>query len=194
VSADEPIEMLQERDARGLRLLSPGVGWFSAALAQGELLGPGHAGGVLSTLGRRRRLIVPEGASGIVRNPPPARLRAAVAYGEVLYELGALNVAEALPERVGDAASSADEELGVRAPQTGRFWHRSAPGEASLCEVGRELEIGTPIGLIEVMKTFTQVVYRAERGLPTRARIVRVIAPDGGDVHEGKPLLIVAAR
>ena len=194
MSADEPIELLLERDARGLRLLSPGVGWFCGALAQGELLGPGHAAGELITLGRRRRLIVPEGASGIVRNPPPARLRAAVGYGELLYELGALNVAEALPERVSDARSAGDDELGVRAPQTGRFYHRSAPGEPSLCEVGRELEVGTPIGVIEVMPTFTQGVYRAERGLPARARIVHVIAPDGGDVHEGKPLLIVAAR
>jgi biotin carboxyl carrier protein len=63
-----------------------------------------------------------------------------------------------------------------------------------MCELGRELEPGTPIGLIEVMKTFAQVVYRAERGLPARARIVRVLARDGADVDEGAPLIAVAPR
>lgn len=192
MSLDASIELLT--DAQGARLCSPGVGWFSGTLAQGSLLVPGQCAGVLGTLGLARKLIVPTGCRGVVLSAAPLRMHMPVGFGDVLYEVGALAAGEALLARAESALTDADDQLGLRSPQTGRFYHRSAPGEPSLCEVGRELEIGTPIGLIEVMKTFTQVVYRAERGLPARARIVRVVAPDGGDVHEGKALVIVAAR
>jgi len=39
------------------------------------------------------------------------------------------------------------------------------------------------------MKTFTQLVYRAENGLPPRARVTRVVVPDGGEVKDGGVLL-----
>jgi hypothetical protein len=42
------------------------------------------------------------------------------------------------------------------------------------------------------MKTFTQVVYRADGVLPERARAVRWLAADGSDVNEGDPLLEIA--
>lgn len=176
-----------------IQLCSPGVGWFSGALAAGSLLSPGQAAGVLTTLAVGTRLLVPEEARGIVLGSPPRRLREPVQYGQVLYELGPLAGLHENAPGAGPGAESHDGELIFRSPQAGRFYHRSAPGEPALCAAGRELEQGTPIGLIEVMKTFTQVFYRPERGLPARAKIVRVLVPDGADVEEGAPLLVVSA-
>ena len=194
-------ELLFVEEAGRMRLGSPGVGEFSHARAAGSILAPGDEAGVLTTLGVPVRLIVPEGARGLVLSKPPRRTREPVQYGQTLYELGALELdgESALPSGHhghARAASTAgiNGELVVPAPQAGRFYHKSAPGEPALCAVGRELENGAPIGLIEVMKTFTQVIYRAERGLPARATIVRVIAPDAGDVEEGGGLIVVEPR
>jgi biotin carboxyl carrier protein len=194
VSAQIPLELLLQTADDSAQLLSPGVGWFCGALEQGSVLSGGQFAGELITLNQRHRLLVPAGVHGVVRSKPPTQLRAPVAYGELLYELGALAAGEFAAGAVATDDAHGDTELSLRCLQAGRFYHRSAPGEASLCEVGRELEVGTPIGLIEVMKTFTQVVYRAERSLPARARIVRVVARDGGDVDEGDVLVVVAAR
>jgi hypothetical protein len=38
------------------------------------------------------------------------------------------------------------------------------------------------------------VIYRAEKGLPARAKIVRVVARDAGDVDEGAVLIVVEMR
>src|SRR5688572_19734661 len=80
---------------------------------------------------------------------------------------------------------------GLRAPQSGRFYHRPAPGEPAFADAGAPLADGQPIGLIEVMKTFTHVPYSAGAGLPARARLVRFVASDGGDVRQGDPLIEV---
>jgi len=194
VSDSSSIEMIVRVDAARTELLSPGVGLFSAALPRGAILTQESIVGTLETLGKRARLVLPPGVHGTVHSKPPRSARAPVEYGQVLYELRALESAKFDATRDGVAPVESESDLSLRSPQSGRFYHRSAPGEPSLCEIGRELEVGTPIGLLEVMKNFTQITYRAERGLPTRARIVRVLARDGSDVEEGSVLLVVEAR
>ena len=41
------------------------------------------------------------------------------------------------------------------------------------------------------MKTFSTVPYRAEGGLPARAKVVRWLANDGDDVEPGGGILVV---
>ena len=150
------IEMIVRLEGERVLLCSPGVGLFSGALPESSAMVAGQGAGVLITLERRAQLIVPDGVQGIVRSKPPARLRDPVQYGQVLYEVSAMeSVSQATPRANGPRAEL-NGELLLRSPQSGRFYHRTAPGEPTLCEVGRELEIGTPVGLIEVMKTFTQ--------------------------------------
>ncbi len=194
MSGSESFELIVRVEGERTLLCSPGVGLFSAALPTASLVSPGQSAGVLATLDRRMRLVVPQDVRGVIHSKPPDRLHAPVQYGELLYQVVALDVAHVDAVLPGAAHAQAGGELVLRSPQSGRFYHRSAPGDPALCEVGRELEVGTPTGLIEVMKTFTQVVYRAERGLPARAKILRVVAKDGADVDEGAVLLVVEAR
>jgi biotin carboxyl carrier protein len=184
-----PLELVVERQGERVQLLSPGVGEFTAAAPLGALLGPGASAGRLVTLGRSQPLIVPAGVAGVVRAQPHERVHAPVGYRTLLYELEPLASvgASAAPA----AETRADGALLVRAPQAGRFYHRSAPSEPPLAVVGRALTPGTPLGLIEVMKTFTHIVYPTGAGLPEHARIARVLAADGADVHEGEPLVEV---
>jgi len=105
-----------------------------------------------------------------------------------LYELEAISGSGAAPA-VGDRAESARSgALVLRSPQTGRFYHRPSPCDPAFVDAGAIVEDGRPVGLIEVMKTFSHVSYVASGGLPKRAKIVRMLAADGEDVKQGAPL------
>lgn len=183
----ETLELLLDKDDGKLRLRSPEVGWFTCALAEGALVGPRARAGVVHTLGRRIELVVPAGVSGRVASARPEQVHAPIGYGSVLYELEPLAAEAATAQERSTSAPSA--ALVLRAPYSGRFWHRPAPGDPAFIEPGRVLTEGQTIGLLEVMKTFTQLAYRAESGLPPRARILRIAIPDGGEVKDGGVLL-----
>lgn len=175
-------------------LESPGVGLFTEARERGAILTPGSEAGVLATLGRSIHLIVPAGVTGRIRSERPARVRHPVGHGSVLYELEDVSALARDEAAAGEHARDAGEGLVFRAPQAGRFYHRPAPGEPAFCEVGTELEEGQPIGLIEIMKTFNHVHYKAVGGLPARARVVEIFVSDASDVGQGDPLMRLEAR
>ena len=186
------LELKVVREGDAVRLLSPGVGLFTEAVVKGAVLVPGQRAGYLVTLGRARALVVPPGVSGVVTGERPEAVRAPVGYGTVLYELEGLD-ALGSASVAGDAAAQGDDGLVFASPQTGRFWHRQSPAEPPLIEAGMELSSGQAIGLIEVMKTFTQVTYKPTGALPERARVVRVAAGDGVEIAQGAPLFEVEA-
>ncbi len=182
------LTLLVECDGDLVRLTSPGVGLLTCVEQPGRALIEGQSAGTLLVLGCAYELIVPEGVAGVITSSRPEQVHAAVAFGTTLYELAPLHSSAAT--RVVDAAQSrsSGSALHFAAPQTGRFWHRTAPGEPALAGVGSVLESGTALGVIEVMKTFTLVSYGASASLPPRARVVRVLAADGAEVAERAPL------
>lgn len=177
------------RDGERTLLLSPEVGWFTCALPKGRVVVAGQEIGRIRTLGVSRPLLVPEGVRGRLAGGTPERVHAPVAFGEALYALEP--VGEDDRQAAEAEAEAGTSDLVVRSPHDGRFWHRPAPGEAPLVEAGGELEAGQSVGLLEVMKTFTHVTYRAGGGLPPRARVVRMLLDDGAEAREGQPLLEV---
>lgn len=184
----EPLELLLERAGERLLLRSPEVGLFTRALPPGTPLVAGAPAGLLYSLGRRFELRVPAGVSGTVASARPEPVEAPVDHGAVLYELVPL-AAAAEASVAGRAAPAAAEGLIFPAPYSGRFWHRPAPGDPAFVREGEVLEDGQTLGLIEVMKTFTHLVYRAGGTLPARARLVRFLVPDGGEAKDGGALL-----
>ena len=183
------VELLVERAGEHIVLKSPEVGLFTRALPAGSLLAPRAFAGVLHSLGRRFELVVPAGASGRVVGPPPERVLAPVGYGTVLYELAPIE--SVAPGAASEAHASATRSgaLVFRAPYSGRFWQRPTPNDPPFLNPGDALADGQTIGLIEVMKTFTHLVYRAGGELPPRARLARFLVEDGGEVKDGGALL-----
>jgi acetyl-CoA carboxylase biotin carboxyl carrier protein len=190
MSARELLPLVSEPGADGrVRLVAPAVGYLTCALERGAALAPGQPAGVLLRLGREVTLVVPDGAHGIVVSARPERVHAPVGYGDVVLELDPSGVSGA--SAPPDAAHVAGAGPVVRAMQGGRFYRRAAPSQPPFVEVGAVVEAGTPLGLIEVMKTFSHVVYRPTGGLPARARVTRVLAEDGADLEVGTALLEV---
>ena len=184
------IELQVAREGERTLLRCPGVGIFTCAVPAGRVLVGGEQAGVLTTLGVSRALTVPKGARGRIASPIPERVHEPVEYGQVLYELEAIGDADALVDEEQDAAEGADG-LVLKSSQTGRFWRSPGPGEPSFAEVGDVLEPGTPVGLVEVMKTFTHVTYQSEGDLPERGKIVAFLSDDGTEVSPGTPLIRV---
>ncbi len=186
----EDLELLVEREENDTLLLSPAVGEWTCAVPRGRVLVPGEEAGRLLVLGRAHVLRVPAGVRGVVRSELPEPVRQPVGFRERLYVLGSL-AGEALEASAPDAGAAREEGLVVRASQSGRFYRRPAPDAEPFVEEGSIVTDGEPLGLIEVMKTFATIPYRAEGGLPARARVVRVLAEDRAEIGEGEPLLVV---
>lgn len=181
------LELLLEREGDALHLSSPEVGWLTQALPPGALLAAGMKAGVLQSLGRRLELVVPTGVAGRIQNPRPHAVFHPLGYGARIYELAPLEAGR--EDRAAPIVEAPGAALVFHAPYAGRFWQRPAPNEPLFVRPGDALVEGQTIGLLEVMKTFTHLVYRATGGLPARARLVRFLAADGGEVKDGGGLL-----
>ncbi len=187
------MELTRVVENDSVRLLSPSVGWFTLSRSTGEVLSPGERAGVLVTLGRATQLVVPQGVVGRIVSPLPELVRTPVQVASVLYQLEAIS-GDSLQLEVQQKGAQAElTGLILTAPQSGRLYRSRAPGEAPLIDIGDEVSDGTAVGLIEIMKTFSHVQYRAKGALPQRARIVEFLAKDGADIRRGDPLLRVEA-
>ena len=70
----------------------------------------------------------------------------------------------------------------IAAPLPGTFYRRPAPDQPAFKNDGDTVAVGDPVGLIEVMKTFTQVTAE-EAG-----RIRRFLVENEAAVMAGEPL------
>lgn len=189
------LELLLERDGERVLLSAPDAGVFTDALPRGAALAPGQAAGTLLRLGRPMTLVAPAGARGTLVSQRPERVHEPVGYRTALYELipfaPSEDHADADAHEPDPGPAPGATGLVLRSPQSGRFYHRPALDEPPFASPGDVLTEGAPVGLIEVMKTFTHVPYRARDGLPERARVLRVVAGDGADVVSGDALVEV---
>lgn len=183
-----PLELLLVEEAGTPCLASPEVGHFTCSLSRGAVVAPGESAGVLVALGKSFELMVPAGALGMVANDPPDLIRKPVGYRDVIYRLAPVDGIVKSPSKTSASAAASTNELVMRAPQSGRFYHRPAPAEPPFVTAGSVVADAQPIGMIEVMKTFSHVLYRASGTLPKRARLTRWIAADGADVKSGDAL------
>jgi len=83
------------------------------------------------------------------------------------------------------AAAIPAGHVAVTAPLLGTFYVAPEPGAPPFVQVGQQITDDTTCGLIEVMKVFNSV--RAG----VTGTVVEVVAPNGGFVEFGQPLIIV---
>jgi acetyl-CoA carboxylase biotin carboxyl carrier protein len=189
----------RDGDGGRVQVLSPDVGWWSDHPQAGAWVGPGSVVGSLRTLGRDLDLILPEGVAGRAGLEASRRTSLAVEFGQVLFEISPLegaaaSAAERGVEMAGLAArSGSDLPVGshaVVAPTDGFFYRCPSPGAAAFVEVGSRVRRGQPIGLVEVMKTFNQILYGGP-GFPEEAEVVTIAADEGQEIRAGQVLMVV---
>lgn len=170
---------VKRRDDGMLEVHSPGVGLFRRSVQKGELVGAGQRFGALEVLSELTPLVLPKGFAGIVVEVQAHRRRA-VGYRSVLFVLDPEGIAGASAHQ--EASASAASGLVFPSPMSGRFYLRPAPDQPAFVKVGDSLSEGTPLGLLEVMKTFNRITY-SSADLPESARVKRVLVEDGADVE-----------
>ena len=168
-------------------LCSPGVGRWTPRIRAGDAIVAGSVLGELAVLGRRVMVVVPHGAAGsIIEVVDDERRQRPIGFGDVLCRIGrAAPAVTAVGDR-GPAPGAVG--TGFRAPSSGRFYSRPAPGKAPFVAIGDVVAAGQTICLLEVMKSFHRVAYA---GPPTPARVTAVLVRDEADVAQGDVLFSV---
>ena len=175
-------------------LASPAVGLFGCAPRVGEILVGGSRVGCLTTLGRTIVLLVPRGVTGRVAERHLTTRRDPVEYGQQLLRLVPVETGgadEGIAATNGEKAQDVEEgHFAVTSPTHGMFYRRPRPDEPAYVEPGQIVENGSTLGLVEVMKCFSAIVYGGNE-LPDRAEIVEVRADDGAEVKADQVLFVV---
>jgi biotin carboxyl carrier protein len=146
----------------------------------------------LVQLNRRYRLVLPDGAGGVVGEGVSALRVVAVEHGQPLFRLRAVEREWSEPS-ASKAASGDELAAGVHAvvsPTDGVFYRRPSPDAEPFVEVGSRVARGQPVGLVEVMKTFNQIVYGGA-GVPDEAEVLEIRCGEAEEVRAGQPLIVL---
>jgi len=175
------------------RVLSPAVGDFNYLVSQGVPLGGGGRIGRMRILNRLYDVVLPAHSSGRVSLDPETDFAVEVGYKEELLILD--RSIDAGGEMTPNRREREKEEIGpgfvVRAFTTGIFYRRSSPDAPPFVDVGTAVEPGKVLGLIEVMKSFNQIVFSGDETC-SHGTIAKILAEDTQEVKNGDPLFVIA--
>jgi biotin carboxyl carrier protein len=173
--------------------MAPGVGWWSDLPPQGALLGPGSVIGLLSQLNQSFRIVLPKGAAGGIAVEMPHKRALAVEYGQLLFRLTPVSEISMAGEAAGSSAGGNEVAAGsgaIVSPTDGVFYRKPGPDAPPFIEVGSRIKPGQPIGLVEVMKTFNQILYEGP-GCTAEAEVLEIRCEDAQEVSAGQILVVV---
>jgi acetyl-CoA carboxylase biotin carboxyl carrier protein len=160
-------------------------------------VGPGSRIGTLLRLHHRSGLLLPGGTAGRVGGALPRDHAVPVEYAQVLFHLSPLraHADEDIDELAAASGAAGHADVpqgswGVIAPTDGVFYSAPAPGAPPFVRVGSRIARGQPIGLVEVMKTFNQILYGGQ-GLPEEADVIETRCSDREEIRAGQVLIVV---
>ena len=185
-------------DGGGRLLVAPTVGRYFSAPPLGTFLSPDGPMGKLRVLRKGYRLLVPAGVSGVVREVLVRGRGAPVEYGQPILLVGrAADPLAAGLDEDAEPVGRADEEVAegmvtVRSPTDGIFYRRPSPEDPAYVKEGDVIERGKVLGLVEVMKCFTQIAYAGEGEGASRARVARVLPEDAAEVKLDQLLFVLS--
>ena len=119
----------------------------------------------------------------------PPSLPAPLINPDAEWAVSSGNLSAEAENGAGDYPATAEvgEEnlLRIEAPVMGVFYRSPAPGEPSFVDIGDTVEIGQPVGIIEAMKVFSEVLSEVA------GRVVDVPAKSGALVQPGDVLVLL---
>ena len=175
---------------------SPAVGRLIGLPRRGTLLDANTEAGILRVLRRDFQLVLPEACHGMVAEHLVEGKRPLVQYGQPLYRVGPALAFESEVRELAETEAGAEEEIpsgmtAVRSPTDGVFYRRPSPDAEPYVDEGSQVERGSVLALVEVMKCFNQITYGRDQEVPDKGRIHRVLPEDAQEVRYGQVLFIV---
>ena len=132
----------------------------------------------------RRKGATATGASGTPAPAAPAVSPASPAPAPSTPPVPPAPAPESAPAAPGEP-SLGEGQVAVRSPMVGTFYRRPSPDEPPYVDVGSEVEVDAPLGLVEVMKLYTTIYAK------TPGRIARVCANDAELVEYDQILFVI---
>lgn len=176
------METLYEKRDDKIGILSPAVGHIACLPVPGRVVSAGSVAGTIEILGTTYLLYLPPGIEGTVADIADEHRVRAVAYGEHLFSLTAIEAQKTKAMVSADSAGTTQGQYELTALSQGIFYRRASPDSPPYVDVGSVVRIGQVLALIEVMKCFNQVIY-AGAALPQAAKVVAICAKDGAEVQ-----------
>ena len=183
------LEVLYERTPRGFIVKSPAVGYASRLPVLRQLVTAKACVGRLQILGTYYSLCLPESLAGKVEEVEMERLSKPVAYEEPLFSLGSIE-AQTFTKPEDSLVLINPTHSGkivIAAPTDGVFYQRPTPEAAPYVELGTVVKAGQILGLVEVMKCFSQITFSG----PEEAKVLEICATNGAEVKYQQPLFIL---
>jgi acetyl-CoA carboxylase biotin carboxyl carrier protein len=170
---------------------APAVGVVDAMPAPGLYLNAMEGFLSLRVLGRRHVVLLPRGVQGRVTERFALGRSVPVEYDQPLLRLraGASEASDEERRLAAEAAGAGAERdlFAVPSPSDGIFYRRASPDAPPYVEVGQAVARGSVLGLVEVMKSFNQILYGGP-GLPERGSVAAILVDDTREVKFGQPL------
>lgn len=168
------------------QLLAPEVAQFKPVVHNGMIVASGSLLGLAVTHRGQSHWLIPDGvAPASIRQLSRDKLLS-LGYGEPIASLDPIELGA--PEERAEGQGKGLHDLTFAAPTDGVFYHSPSPDQPPFIKPGDVITEGAVIGLIEVMKTFSRVLYGGEM-LPPQATVKAFLARDGEEVLSGQPLL-----
>lgn len=181
---------IEEGEGGTFLVRSPAVGVVDAMPREGLYLNAMEGFLGLRVLGRRHVVLLPRGVQGRIAERFVEGWSVPVEYNQPLLRLRVgVDAGEAERERTAGAggAAGASDLIAVPAPSDGIFYRRPGPDSPCYVEVGQSIARGAVLGLVEVMKSFNQILYGGP-GLPERGQVAAILVEDSCEVKFGQPL------
>lgn len=175
-------------------VLSPAVGYYQIQVKNEMPLAPGSEIGILRILNKRYSLKLPENISGKVLLNDDLDFTIPVGFKDKLFELdcssfGATITSKESVEKKDEI--NVDDGYIIKAFTTGIFYRKPAPDSPPFIEVGKKVEKGKTLGLIEVMKSFNQIIFSGEENF-NHGIVKKIYAEDSQEVKTGDPLFLIS--
>ena len=187
------VARVEEQDDGTFLVRSPGVGVVDAVPNQGIYLNPMECFLRLKVLNGWQQVLLPHNVKGWIAERFVEDTHHPVEYNQPLVRLTA--GMDAPGERLGAVGEQGGELqdqglIKVSAPSEGIFYRRPGPDSPSYVELGDEVITGTVLGLVEVMKSFNQILYGGP-GFPERGTVARIGAEDSAEVQFDQMLFLI---
>lgn len=176
------------------QILSPAVGVYYSLPEKGKFLSAGSYIGKLRVFNTVYDLILPNDVLGEVNFKGETDKIINVGYRQELFRLNPKKGLTDLEEKVAETKSTGGESLAegykITAFTTGIFYRKSSPDAPPYVEEGETIEKGKVLGLIEVMKTFNQIIFSGTDSSNT-GKIKKILAKDSQEVKLDQPLFLI---
>ncbi len=185
----------QQQDSH-YHILSPAVGLFSLHHDNSDFLSKGSYIGKLKILATYYDLFLPDHVYGQIKVESEQDKNKYVEYKQLLFSLNisseyaSTDSGTEIADSKTDAYEQSENSFILTAITSGVFYSRPSSDSPPYVEEGQTIEKGRVIGLIEIMKTFNQIVFQ---GTDTTSNgvIKKILVEDSQEVKWDQPLFVI---